>query len=380
MSKFFEAKLLSLPLRSVFTIARGGKTSCQLIRVVVRDGRHGGVGEGVIYPRYGQEGAGSHRALMAVQGPFEQGLVDQHNWQDFIGDGMPLRAARHALSTALLMLGWQMNGDGDGSAGNAMPNAMPSAQHQQGLAGPLMTLYTLSLDGPTEMAAAAQANRARPYLKLKLAGDDVAADLARVRAVVAAAPRARLVLDANEAWDEDFYRAMLASLAEDGAARRVVAIEQPFAAGADDILTRLQMGESTIPICADESFHDSGDIKKMLGRYQMINIKMDKCGGYQEAEKCLRLARHHGLRVMWGCMVGSSLSLIAPYILANRAGAGISPPGHQPAGDEAHDLIDLDGASFIKDESNSWDALFIYDADSTMRPNDGMKKLLPHII
>src|SRR5205807_156010 len=179
------------------------------------------------------------------------------------------------------------------------------------------TSCTISLDTPEKMAAAAKANANAPILKLKLGGDDV--DLARVEAVRAAAPAARLLIDANESWSPAHYQGIVPNLKQLG----VELIEQPFPANADEVLETL---DHPIPICADESCHTSVDLLRLTNRYELINVKLDKTGGLTEALLLCRRAREAGFKLLIGCMVCTSLGIAPARILASTA-----------------DYVDLDG-------------------------------------
>jgi L-alanine-DL-glutamate epimerase-like enolase superfamily enzyme len=159
------------------------------------------------------------------------------------------------------------------------------------------------------MGVAAGENAERPLLKLKLTG---AGDLDRVRAVRAGAPGARLIVDANEAWTVDHLREYGPALAELG----VVLIEQPLPAGHDSALAHMA---HPVPICADESCHVTADLAVLAGRYDCVNVKLDKTGGLTEALKLLAAARSNGFRIMVGCMVGSSLAMAPAMLLAQDA-------------------------------------------------------------
>jgi len=181
----------------------------------------------------------------------------------------------------------------------------------------LETSFTISLDTPEKMAAAAKASAKAPLLKLKLGGDEV--DLARVEAVREAAPAARLLIDANESWSPSHYQKITPALKKLG----VELIEQPFPADADEILETL---DHPVPVCADESCHTSADLPRLTNRYEMINVKLDKTGGLTEALPLCARARESGLKILIGCMVGSSLSMAPARVLASAA-----------------DYVDLDG-------------------------------------
>jgi L-alanine-DL-glutamate epimerase-like enolase superfamily enzyme len=191
--------------------------------------------------------------------------------------------------------------------------------------GPLVTAYTLSLDAPESMRAAATSNADRPLLKIKLGGDG---DVGRIRAARDGAPQAALVVDANEAWSRHDYDALIPVFAELG----VSMIEQPAPAGDDDWLADV---ERPIPICADESCHDTATLGALVGKYDMINIKLDKTGGLTEALRLRSAARDAGLDIMVGCMVGTSLAMAPAFLVAQGAS-----------------VVDLDGPLLLKEDRN----------------------------
>jgi L-alanine-DL-glutamate epimerase-like enolase superfamily enzyme len=287
------------PIAGRFTIARGSRTEAVVVVATIRAGEHIGRGECVPYARYGETAETVAAAIDAQWQLVEHGL-DRHVLQQ----QMPAGAARNALDCAL----WDLEAKRSGRrawelAGIAAPQAVTTA-------------YTLSLGTPDEMRTAARAASARPLLKIKLGG---AGDAARIRAVREGAPTATLVVDANEAWRADTVRENLAACEAAG----VALIEQPFPAGDD---AALDTCNTTIPICADESFHDCRSFEAIAGRYQAINIKLDKTGGLTEALAVLERAHAHGLQVMVGCMLGTSLAMAPALLLAGQA-----------------DVVDLDG-------------------------------------
>jgi L-alanine-DL-glutamate epimerase-like enolase superfamily enzyme len=179
------------------------------------------------------------------------------------------------------------------------------------------TSFTISLDTPAAMAAAAGVNTAAPILKLKLGGDDL--DFPRVEAVREAAPAARLLIDANESWSPEHFREAAPLLTQFG----VELIEQPFPANADEVLETL---DHPVPVCADESCHTSVDLPRLTNRYEVVNVKLDKTGGLTEALLLTERARKAGFRLLMGCMVCTSLGIAPARLLAS-----------------ATDYVDLDG-------------------------------------
>lgn len=280
----------SFPIRGAFSISRGSKIEARVVTVELREADARGRGECVPYARYGETAEGVRDTIESLRSDLEAGL-DRPDLQS----RLPRGAARNALDCAL----WDLEAKRTGCrvwqlAGLDEPAA-------------LTTAYTISLGSPAAMAAAAGTSD-RPLLKLKLGGD---ADLDRVRAVRVAAPRSRLIVDANEAWSLD----TLMSLAPELAALGVELIEQPLSA-ADD--RQLQGIQPPIPLCADESCHDRASLAA-LGAYAFINVKLDKTGGLTAALDLIAAARQTGYGIMVGCMVATSLSMAPATLLASQA-------------------------------------------------------------
>lgn len=180
----------------------------------------------------------------------------------------------------------------------------------------LTTAYTLSLSEPDAMREQAAKYAHRALLKIKVGTPD---DAARIRAVRAGAPKSRIILDANEGWTPETLAYHFAICAEE----RIDLIEQPLPAGRDEALATIAR---PVPICADESVHATGDLAALVGRYDAVNIKLDKTGGLTEALRMRAQADALGLKVMVGCMVGSSLAMAPAILVAQGA-----------------DFVDLDG-------------------------------------
>jgi L-Ala-D/L-Glu epimerase len=258
----------------------------------IAEGPHQGRGEAVPYPRYGETVEGALAAIETVR-PALEGGADRAALQDLLPPG----AARNALDCAL----WDLE---------AKRAAVPAWR----LAGldrldPVKTCFTLSLAPAAEMAEAARANSRRPLLKLKIGAAD---DLDRVAAVRAAAPKTRLVVDANEALDFDTLR----RLAPEFRRLDVRLIEQPLPAGADG---ELEGWDSPVPLCADEALHTRAELEDCARRYACVNIKLDKTGGLTEALALRHAARARGLEVMAGCMVATSLAMAPALLIAQGA-------------------------------------------------------------
>ena len=283
----------SFPTRGSFTISRGSRTAVEVVLVELQAGGCRGRGECVPYARYGETVEGVMAAIESLRGELEAGRLDRQALQQ----ALPAGAARNALDCAF----WDLEAKQAGKrvwelAGLPAP-------------GPLTTAYTLSLDTPDKMGAAAAANAERPLLKLKLAGPE---DLARVEAVRAGAPKAKLVVDANEGWDADSYAEIAPELARLG----VALVEQPLPAGADAALADLPR---PVPLCADESCHDRSSLPQLRGRYDMVNVKLDKTGGLTEALALVAEAEAAGFQVMVGCMLATSLAMAPATLPAQRA-------------------------------------------------------------
>ncbi len=257
-----------------------------MVAEITQDGRVGR-GECVPYGRYGETVAGILQQVEQLADDVNRGL-DRADLQRRLPPG----AARNAVDCALWDLEAKLSGTPVWSlAGLPAPTATISA-------------FTISLGVPDAMEAAAQNEADRPLLKLKLTGDG---DVERVAAVRRAAPAARLIADANEAWDIDQFINVAPALAELG----VEMIEQPLPAADDMVLASL---EHPVPVCADESCHTSGDVLGVTERYDMVNLKLDKTGGLTEALHFVTAARESGLDLMIGCMMCTSLG-IAPATL-----------------------------------------------------------------
>ena len=313
-------------LKQPFAISRGSKTTAEVVVAEVSDGEFRGRGECVPYPRYGESVQGVVKALEAMRAAVFSGL-DRRELQQ----AMPPGAARNALDCAF----WHLDAQRDDRRVADMAGI--------GALRPVVTAYTLSLDTPERMAEAAAAQRARPLLKLKLSGDG---DVARVQAVRRAAPAARLIVDPNEGWSERHLDEVMPALAGLG----VELIEQPLPAGADDALA----GRARpIPICADESCHTSADLDRLIGKYDAVNIKLDKTGGLTEALLLAEAAAAQGFGLMVGCMIGTSLAMAPAVLLAQRAAFVDLDAPLLLASDRAHGLR-YDGSTLYPPEPALW--------------------------
>ena len=275
-------------LAQVFTIARGSRTQAEVLTVRIAEGGHVGQGECVPYARYGE-------TMQSVRAQIE-GLPASLS-RAALYDLLPAGAARNAVDCAL----WDLEAK---QAGTRVWSMMGLPEP-----GPEVTAYTLSLDTPETMRAQAAKNAHRPLLKIKLGTPD---DMPRLEAVRAGAPDARIIVDANEGWSAAIYADLAPHLGRLG----VAMVEQPLPAGADEALRGMAR---PIPVCADESCHDRASLPDLAGKYDMVNIKLDKTGGLTEAMALRDAARGLGYDVMVGCMVGSSLAMAPATVVAQGA-------------------------------------------------------------
>ena len=270
-------------LAQVFTISRGSRMQADVLTVSVTIGGVRGRGECVPYARYGE-------TLDSVTAQIE-GFTGA--WADLPG-ALPAGAARNALDCAF----WDHAAK---AAGVRVWDLLKLPAPR-----PEITAYTLSLDTPDAMQVQAAQNAARPLLKIKLGTHD---DMARLEAVRRGAPDSRIIVDANEGWSAEVYADLAPHLIRLG----VQMVEQPMPAGADDMLGEIAR---PLPVCADESCHDCTSLPALRGKYDMVNIKLDKTGGLTEALALKGDSIAQGYGVMVGCMVGSSLAMAPATILA----------------------------------------------------------------
>jgi len=280
------------PIAGAFTISRGSKTEAEVVVAELTDGIFTGRGECTPYPRYGETVPGVAAAVAGLADAIGRGL-DRHALQR----ALPAGAARNALDCAFIDL--------------ESKRASCPAYELLGVAspGPRLTAYTISFGPPDRMAQAAAAAATRPLLKIKLGG---VGDAERIAAIRNAAPSAELIVDANEGWRPNDLAANLAACGAAG----VTLIEQPLPATDDAALattTRI------VPICADESVHDRATLRALVGKYDAINIKLDKAGGLTEALALAADARALGFELMVGCMVATSLAIAPALLVATYA-------------------------------------------------------------
>lgn len=280
------------PIAGSFTISRGTKTDAVVVVAELGDGKASGRGECVPYARYGESIESVTAQIEALRPRLAAGLS-----RAGLQDAMPPGAARNALDCAF----WDLEAKRSGRPAHALAG-LPAPR-------PLTTAFTISLGAPATMAEAAAKAAHRALLKIKLGGEG---DGERIAAVRKAAPKATLIVDANEGWTDDNLAVNLAACAQAG----VVLVEQPLPDGHDAALALISR---PIPVCADESAHDGHSLAALIGKYDAVNIKLDKTGGLTEALAMARAAERLGLTIMAGCMVATSLSMAPAILLAQSA-------------------------------------------------------------
>lgn len=275
----------TFPLAQTFTISRGSKTHAHVLTVRITRGGITGWGECVPYTRYGE-------TLESVTAQIAD-LPEDVTLQS-LQTLLPAGAARNAVDCAL----WD----------HAAKSAGKRVWQLAGLPEPkpVITAYTLSLDTPENMRAQAAKHAHRPILKIKLGTPD---DMPRLEAVRAGAPNPKIIIDANEGWTPAIYADLAPHLLRLG----VALVEQPLPAGQDDMLSEIAR---PLPVCADESCHDRASLAALKGKYDMVNLKLDKTGGLTEGLALKHDATAMGFHLMVGCMVGSSLSMAPATLLA----------------------------------------------------------------
>ena len=318
-----QVRIERWPIAGRFSISRGSKTEAVVVVAEIRRDGVTGRGECVPYPRYNETPEAAVDAIHSVG-----------QWttltREALQEGMPPGAARNAVDCAL----WDLEAkEAKRRVWELVNLAVPR---------PLTTAYTISLGTPEEMAQAASAAAHRPLLKIKLGGEG---DVARIAALRRAAPDTTLIVDANEAWSASNLQRNLDACAEAG----VVLVEQPLPAGQDAALERIMR---PIPVCADESAHATASLQELAGRYDAVNIKLDKTGGLTEALAMSREAERLGLRVMVGCMVATSLAMAPALIVAQQAF-----------------IVDLDGPLLLardREPALRYDGSIVYPPDAAL--------------
>ena len=301
-----EAKHETLPLAQTFAISRGAKTQADVVVVTVTNGEFTGWGESVPYARYGQSIEGTLNKIKCAKPAIKH--IDDHQRLNTI---LPACAARNALDCAL----WDLKSKIE----NKPVAQLIDLQEIKSC----VTAQTVSVASIQEMQKNARALRNSELIKVKLDPDDV---IEKVSAIHEVCPDSRFIIDANEGWSLSLLKEVAPQLAR----LNVALIEQPLPADDDEGLTDYQC---PVPLCADESCHTTASLKQLVGKYQAINIKLDKTGGLTEARSLMKAAGLYELDIMVGCMVASSLAMAPAYLLAGGA-----------------DYIDLDGPVLVAED------------------------------
>ncbi len=301
MLRTLSFRLETHPLRAPFRIARGVREQVDVVVAEIHCNGHTGRGEGTPTARYGETAESVLAALRQVERAVGAGAGRQQ-----LRRRLPPGSARNALDCALWDLEARMSGE--------LP--LP------GIEG-VVSARTISIDSAEAMGRAASAIAGSRLIKVKLDATDAAA---RLQAVRANAPAATLIVDANESWTIE----LLAALQDVLVACDVKLVEQPLPAGADGALAGFA---AKVPLCADESCHVAADVERLKPLYGFVNIKLDKTGGLTEALDLLRTARAHGMGVMVGCMIGTSLAMAPALQVAALA-----------------DFADLDGPWWLRED------------------------------
>jgi L-alanine-DL-glutamate epimerase-like enolase superfamily enzyme len=278
-------------LKKPFVISRGTTTATNVIVVELSDGQY--IGRGECWPsrRYGHTVESVVKELAAYRTLIEDDMT-REDLQKRLSKG----PARNAVDCAM----WDLEAKRAGKTVWELCGLDPLQA--------VLTTMTVGLGTPEEMAKAAAEYKDWPILKLKLGA---AGDLDRVEAVRQAAPAARLAVDVNEGWTLEKLEQYVEPMAKFG----VELLEQPLSAAEDDGLLNFK---SPIPLAADESCHDVRSLDRVVGKYQVINIKLDKSGGLTEALHLVAAARERNLGLMVGCMMGTSLAMAPGFVVASQ--------------------------------------------------------------
>ncbi len=305
-----------------FAISRGSRDVAEVLAVRIEKDGKVGRGECVPYARYGESMESVADQVLGLPAePTREGIQEM----------LPAGAARNAVDCAL----WDL----------AAKRAGERAWRLAGLErpGPVVTAFTLSLDTPERMEASARRHARRPLLKVKLGRED---DMVRLEAVRRGAPETRIIVDANEGWSVEQYSEMAPHLVRLG----VRLVEQPLPAGNDEMLAEVAR---PLPVCADESVHDRATLPLLKGRYDAVNIKLDKAGGLTEALALRDAARKQGHDIMVGCMVGTSLAM-APAILPAQGAAVVDLDGPLLLAEDRDHALEYDGGCVHPPRPELW--------------------------
>ncbi|MFS4437061.1 N-acetyl-D-Glu racemase DgcA [Paracoccaceae bacterium GXU_MW_L88] len=290
----------SFPLKGTFAISRGARTHQDVLTLRLADGASRAWAECTPYGHNGE-------TLDSVTAQIESIAPEISRAE--LQDALPPGAARAAIDNAL----WDLEAKQSGKRVWELMN-LPAPK-------PVETAFTLSLASPEGMEEKAREAASMPLLKVKLGGDG---DVARIEGVRRGVPNARIIVDANEGWSVDQYLELMPVFERLG----IAMVEQPFKPDEDDVLLELPR---PVPVCADEACHTRADLPNLKGKYDFINIKMEKTGGLTEALALRDAARAEGFKIMVGCMMGTSLGMAPGLIVAQGA-----------------EIVDLDGPLWMK--------------------------------
>lgn len=308
-------------LKEPFVIARGSRTASHVIVVELKTDGHTGRGEahGVAY-------SGETQDSMTAQIEQVRTVIESGITRIELLTLLPAGGARNAIDAAL----WDLQAKQTGT------RVWTRAGVRSG--NPVESAVTIGIRSPEAYEATARKLAEYPWIKIKVDRND---PIAAVAAVRVGAPSSRLIVDANQSWDLDDLARFAPALLE----YNVDLLEQPLAAGKDENLSKHW---SAIPLCADESLNTIDDLPRLIGRYDFVNIKLDKCGGLTTALELARTAQRSGFRLMSGCMVSSSLAMAPAMVLAQLC-----------------EINDLDGAFLLAED---WPGGITYERGSMQTP------------
>ena len=298
-----------------FAISRGIEDNFDVVVVELEQNGFKAWGEATPTEHYNESISQTESLIEDFRNRIENGISRTELQQE-----MPKGAARNAVDCAL----WDLEAKHAGKRVWELPEISQHLGAETGsVPGNVTTVYSLGVDTPEIMGDIALKNANRPILKIKLTGDG---DLERLIEIRKNAPQSRLVIDANEAWTPEHYQSYVPEFKQLG----VEMIEQPFPADNDSVLKTL---DHPIPVCADESCHDTADLDRLVGLYEFVNIKLDKTGGLTEALRLQAEAEDKGFCTMIGCMSATSLGIAPAFLIAQRA-----------------KIIDLDAPLYLYDD------------------------------
>ncbi|MDI3362870.1 L-Ala-D/L-Glu epimerase [Lelliottia sp. V89_10] len=281
------------PLHTPFVISRGSRSEACVVVVEIEEDGIKGAGECTPYSRYGESLASVMAQVMTIVPELEKGMS-----REALQQALPAGAARNAVDCALWSLeAHRQNHTISESLGVALPETIVTAQ-------------TVVIGEPSQMAASARAlyESGARLLKVKLDDHLISERMVAIRGAV---PDATLIVDANESWRSEGLAARCQLLADLG----VAMLEQPLPSAEDAALENFI---HPLPICADESCHTRASLAGLKGRYEMVNIKLDKTGGLTEALALAKQARAEGFALMLGCMLCTSRAISAALPLTEQ--------------------------------------------------------------